>query len=331
MPQHVPTYATTFGRAFVDALSSHPELGGAMQAVAKEYSGERIAIGDAHEALELLIRLTRDEDLGLKAARCLRIGDAGPVDYLLRSAATVRRAIDSACVYARLMNEVLDIELVVASEMALLRFDNAVVLPRAALDFQVGGMFRTHVRHWFGDRLTGLTVCFPHEAPDDLSEYRETFEGAAMAFGRPALGFAFDARYLELPLEQADPHLEELLSRQAERALGALRAKGLGADVRRAVAQTLARRRASLVRVASRFGISPSTLARRLGEEGTSFREILDAVRAEVARQYLRQSPLDLADIAKRVGFSDSAAFGRAFRRWTGQTPGQYRRRTELM
>jgi len=332
MTQHLPTYSTSFVRAFAEVLGDRTAFGATALAISKAREGERIAIGVAHEALEWFVRSSADPHLGLKAARHLHCGDVGSIDYLLRSAATVRDAIDSASVYARLINEILDVELEIGEQTALVKLHNTVELPRAALDFQIGGLFRIHVRNWFGDRLPAVTVWFPYDEPADLTEYRETFHDIALAFGKPALAFVFDRRFLDLPLEQADPALEELLSQQAERALGTLRgSKGLGADVRRAIAQTLQRRRASLARVASRFGMSPSTLARRLDEEGTSFREILDAVRMELAARYLRQSPLELADIAKRVGFCDSTAFGRAFRRWTGQTPREYRRRTALM
>ena len=73
--------------------------------------------------------------------------------------------------------------------------------------------------------------------------------------------------------------------------------------------------------VATRFSMSDRTLRRRLREEATSYREILDDVRAELARHYLTKEKRGIEEVALLLGFSDPSAFTKAFRRWTGQTP----------
>jgi AraC-like DNA-binding protein len=81
----------------------------------------------------------------------------------------------------------------------------------------------------------------------------------------------------------------------------------------------------SIDAIADLLRMSPCTLQRRLGELGTQFSDILDGVRADEARTALTTTGLPLAEIAWRLGYADLAAFSRAFKRWTGQSPGQFR------
>jgi AraC-like DNA-binding protein len=73
--------------------------------------------------------------------------------------------------------------------------------------------------------------------------------------------------------------------------------------------------------------VSTRTLRRRLSEEGSSYREIVDEVRADLARHHLAREKRDIDDVAFLLGFSDQSAFTKAFRRWTGRTPADYARR----
>ncbi|MDI1480323.1 helix-turn-helix transcriptional regulator [Polyangium sp. y55x31] len=74
--------------------------------------------------------------------------------------------------------------------------------------------------------------------------------------------------------------------------------------------------------------MSPRTLQRRLDAEGVRFSELLDGAREEMARRWVTEPSTTLADVAARLGFSDVATFGRAFKRWTGMPPGTYRKLT---
>jgi AraC-like DNA-binding protein len=77
--------------------------------------------------------------------------------------------------------------------------------------------------------------------------------------------------------------------------------------------------------IADRLHLSERTLRRRLQAEGTRHKKLVEEIRQELATRYLESSDLGVADIAFLLGFSQAAAFNRAFRRWTGKTPGEYR------
>jgi AraC-like DNA-binding protein len=87
----------------------------------------------------------------------------------------------------------------------------------------------------------------------------------------------------------------------------------------------LPRGQVSLTGIADDLNMSPRTLQRRLGEHGLSYQSLLDAVREQLACRYLQQNNLTYLELAYLLGFSEQSAFNRAFRKWTGTPPGQYR------
>ena len=103
-----------------------------------------------------------------------------------------------------------------------------------------------------------------------------------------------------------------------------------GDRVRVAVAETLRCGRPGTRAVAERLHISERTLRRRLHEEGTTFKALLDDIRRQLAIQYLEQPELGIAEIAFMLGFSQTPAFSRAFKRWTGVAPIEQRKQSRL-
>ena len=130
------------------------------------------------------------------------------------------------------------------------------------------------------------------------------------------------------PLPGADAALSAIVRRRLEQVLpDALlpTSASLGARVRRMLVEDLGQTTLTADSVAKTLAMSRRTLTRRLGEEGTSFRAIMDDVRAELSRALLQDRSLSIADVAFFLQYSEPAAFHRSFRRWTGQTPQNYR------
>jgi AraC-like DNA-binding protein len=180
-------------------------------------------------------------------------------------------------------------------------------------------------------RSTGATVearrvWFMHPRPRDLGPLHRFFGTRDLDFGRDDNGFAFDAALLDRPTPGGDPLLLATVEPLAE---AALRAQPPAHDFSVEVAtriRALFPDAANVDAVAAALHMSARTLQRRLGEAGAQFSEVLDAVRADEARHALLGSDVPLAEIAWRLGFADLATFSRAFKRWTGQPPGTYRR-----
>ncbi|MGH8853481.1 MAG: helix-turn-helix transcriptional regulator, partial [Telluria sp.] len=127
------------------------------------------------------------------------------------------------------------------------------------------------------------------------------------------------------------PSLYPVLRRHAERLLDQRSATGDGilVQVRAAVLHDLARGQARLPAVAGRLGMSSRTLQRKLAGAGASFQQLLDGVRYDLARDYLRRRELSLVDIAFLLGYQEQSAFSHAFREWSGTNPGAWRERCE--
>jgi AraC-like DNA-binding protein len=321
-----PTYPAKFFTSFVEVLRDWPDLHARLEQTIPAL-GERVSVDVAHRALVFAVEQTRDPDLGLKAARNIKLGAAGGVDYVVSSAPDVRKAVEHAGRYSRLINDVLHVLLVEEGSFATVRLENSVTLPRPASDFEVAGFFRNHVASWFEEQLGEVTVCFEHAAPDDLSEYRATFAPSRLRFSAGFYGFTFDRRLLAMPLRRADPNLQEVLVPYVDESLNRLpAARTVTGDVRSLIQNELPLGGPDAATIASRLGMSLRTLSRRLAGEGTSFRELMDDVRRCQALDHVGNSSLDLSEIAHRLGFSHGAAFHRAFRRWTGQPPLRYRR-----
>jgi AraC-like DNA-binding protein len=166
-------------------------------------------------------------------------------------------------------------------------------------------------------------VCLCQPPPADIEPYRRIYR-IRLRFRAEYHGVAFAAACLDRPLTGADPlvyrqTLEEIA------ALSALDSGGLAGQIRRVLRRLLiggaGQAETSLEEVSKLFSIHPRTLNRRLRDQGTSFKALIDALRYEVARQLLRDTRLPAAEIASALGYSEPAAFNRAFRRWSGMAP----------
>lgn len=327
-PVERPCYSARLMQPFLDVLRSHPAIADAMSgATATGDLDARIPIEFAHGALLDAVRITGDANLGLKAARRTSFGDAGALDYLVCSGATVIEAVEVAARHMRLVNDALTLDLIVEGESARIELSSAVALPRPACDFLIAGLFRNYCRVWFDAVLPNVLVAFRQEAPPDTSEYESTFAPAQVRFSRECDGFVFPASHLETRLRGADPRLHQVLQRHAENVLASLpELQSVTSNVRALIIAELERGSASATYIAAKLGISSRTLGRRLELEGTTFKTLLDDVRRQLALEMVGLRDQPFSEIAAALGFSQPAAFHRAFRRWTGITPLQYRR-----
>jgi AraC-like DNA-binding protein len=192
------------------------------------------------------------------------------------------------------------------------------------------------VAQWMmlGRSLVGRTwsprrVAVRHEAPGDADAYERWFN-APVAFGAKRVEIVFDAQLLDLPVVGADPTLVRLLDRHIEQVLARLpRAASLVDRVRAEAARSISDGAApTAASIARALNMSERTLLRRLSEEDATPSDIIADVRRELASQYLRDPAVSITEAAFLLGYSEPSAFHRAFKRWTGVTPAEFRERT---
>lgn len=139
-------------------------------------------------------------------------------------------------------------------------------------------------------------------------------------------GYRFPAKWLELPVVQNLESVEEFLHQAPACLLVKYRDQAsLTERIRRMLRKYLAEEMPSLEAISEMLATTPQTLRRRLQREGQGYQRIKDALRRDVAVAYLTQSELPLLEVAAKVGFSEASTFHRAFKGWTGLTPGAYR------
>jgi AraC-like DNA-binding protein len=321
------SYLGRFVRPFGQLLARYPAVSrvalDGFRALARE---PRVAALASHEALTRWVAVTGDAALGLQAGQLLCFGEGGVLDFAMHSAPSLRDASELASRQVRLYGDALQISLEVTGERALLRFHNQLGWPRVVADFALSAWYNVHLRRQL-PAASDVECWFGYEAPSELADYQQAFASARVKFGMSCYGFVFDAKDLDAPLLGSDAslhavhisYLTALVERLADRRTLAPRVSAL-------IAEQMSRGRPSAAYVTRRLKISRRTLSRRLVEEGTSFKALLDDSRRRLALRFITAGDVPLDDISTQLGFARVQGFHRAFRRWSGTTPGDYRR-----
>lgn len=335
----VPTMEVPHVSARIGALIVHAAESAGVDAVrfAAEMGFDPAVVRDpdARIPLELEERLWDEaarrsgvDSFGLRAAQSMRPGAFDVLDYAVRTAPTLRAALERLARYNRLVHDVARFTLVdrEATVRVEHRFSRPGLQPcRQASEFTIASIVA------FGSALTAkpvrpLTVEFIHEAPSSSSAHRMLF-GLEPRFSSAVNAIELDRETVEREIPGADPALSAVIERHAEALLaGRPEIESTAQRVRRELASMLRDGDASLVAAAKRVGMSARSLQRRLADEGLSFDAVLDDLRRELALRYLADPRIAIAEVAYLTGFSEPSAFHRAFKRWTGTTPGDARR-----
>ncbi|TIH10754.1 AraC family transcriptional regulator [Pseudomonas leptonychotis] len=293
---------------------------------------QRIAASTYLELLGHGVRLTGDAQLGLHLGEAVRPGYYGVLGYLIMSCATLADALHRQARYAALVGNLGRVDL--ADEPLREGLEPQVAHSwQPLLAQQQRQLSEETLAGWvtFGHWISGLDippteVRFQHSAPADTVEYQRIFR-CPVLFDQADNALVFPKRLLATPLGQADAQVRLMLDAYADRLLGEIQQGHCVLDrARLELARQLPEVGADLQQIAARLALSPRTLQRRLREAGLSFNQLVDETRQQLVLHYLRDPALELAEIAFLVGFSEPGSLARAFRRWTGQSPGEYRR-----
>ena len=340
--EHPATLAGSVSVAYLQGLVEHLERQGvaAQTLLARarltpallQQRERRVAASAYLQLLGEGCRLSGDDCLGLHLGEAVRPGYYGVLGHLVMSCATLGDALHRQARYASLVGSLgrvgLDDEPSRAGCEALVAHSWAPFLVQ-----QQRQVSEETLAGWvsFGRWITGLDippteVRFRHAAPADTSEHQRIFR-CPVLFGQADNALVFPKRLLSLPLSQADAQVRAMFEGYAERLLAELdQGRSVLDRARLILAQQLPEQGADLQAIASALALSPRTLQRRLGEAGLSFSQLVDETRQQLVLHALHEPSLDLGEIAFRVGFSEPGSLLRAFRRWTGTTPGEYRR-----
>ena len=273
-------------------------------------------------------RLSGDEAIGLRLVELVEPEALDVVGYAAYSSSNLGEALSRFIRYSRLIHE--GVNWTLETKGNVTRITHSVPgihlpLPGVLCQWVVANII-VNVRRMTGLHLVPFQVGFQHQQPDDISSYRELFQ-APVEFEQAVNSFTFDAAWLNQPLLKSDPGLCALLDRYAEELLAKLpRTENIVDSVRQEISVGLRGGDPGLDAIAQKLRFAPRTLQRKLKEAGTSHQELLDEMRRELSIHYLQERHMAVCEVAFLLGFSETSAFHRAFKRWTGTTPGEFRR-----
>lgn len=276
-----------------------------------------------------LVAATGDpHDLGLQAGSRYHLTTYGIWGFALISSPTLRNALAVGLRYFDLTFAFTALTSAEEDGELLLRLDSAGV-PAEVRRFVVArdtAALRTAQRELLGP-APPLRVELALPAPPDLRPWRRTF-GVRPVFDAPLTQVVLPAELLDLPLPQADEHTAAMAEQQCRDLLTRRQARvGLSGRVRDAVLRSPGAV-PSVDGAAAALHLSARTLRRRLAEEGTSYRGLVDEVRETLAEELLRTGGLTVEEVARRLGYAETASFTHAFTRWKGVSPRRYAQRT---
>jgi AraC-like DNA-binding protein len=288
----------------------------------------RIAAAAADALWEAASAAAGDPALALHAAEQTPYGAFRVLDYLAASGATLGEGLGRVAAYFPLVDP--RGSLAVGDgrgDPVAVTFTSTegVPLPPAAQEYTLA-ILVSRVRHVLSPSWRPAEVRLAFARPEEVREHTRVF-GVEPRFGAPTAALAISRADWARPTASGDPGLFAALDGHARALLERAGAAPLAERIRAAIAADLPGHEPSLAAVARRLALSPRSLQRRLAEAGTSFARTVDLVREERAKAALRSGDVAIAEVSWLLGFSEQSAFTRAFRRWTGASPTEWRRR----
>ena len=275
------------------------------------------------------VRLSRDPSLAFRTGISMHVSAYGMYGYAILCGADFRRTMAFCEKYHALATPLVAMAFREASGIASWDVDPIIrahpddPLYRFIVEMQMG-VTLSLVRDVMGSDFRPREIALTYARPIDPFPL-ETLAGCGATFGQPANRFVFDAAWLDASPTLGNVTTYAFVVSLCDDLLGSLSARaGIAGRIRASLLNDIARH-PTLPTTARQLGTTERTLRRQLAQEGTSFRELIDELRAQVAIRYLRETTMTNDDIAGALGFSDAANFRHAFRRWTDRSPSDFR------
>jgi AraC-like DNA-binding protein len=319
------TWVKAFGRA-LDAAGCD---GSALLAEAgfelKDFSGPdaRCPLAKTEQLWRVALKATGDPAFGVKLAKHFPHTTFHALGYGLSASSTLKEAFERVQRYSHVVSDAMAYRFYPSGSEYHFLMEPLTEVRAESVDALVG-MYLRMCRSLIGRDFSPLGIELRRPRPAVLDDFERLWR-APLRFNSEVNRLRFDRDSMERLLDSANPELARLSDAISARYLARIERHNIEARVRTVLTRRLQQSEPTQEEVAEILNVSARTLQRKLGDCGTSFKEILDETRHALALAYLSEPQHSLAEITHLLGFSCSSAFTRAFRRWTGRSPTDWR------
>ncbi len=291
---------------------------------------------DSHIPVETYIAIqeeaastTQDPCFGLHMGEFAEPGSWSILGYMMMNCQTLSEAAEKSARYSKIVGNLIQMKAQLGwgkVKVILSTPKHAPALSRHCFESTLSSTVRMG-RSLTGKQIDPLEVCFDYSQPASISEYERIFHSPVL-FDQKQTSITFDIRVGNTPLLQPNRNLLEQFENYAREYLAEI--EGIDKTTRAVTKHILARldsKDLTLVSIADEMSMSVRTLQNHLKSEGVVFRELLEDTRVRLAKKYLCEN-YTVEDITYLLGFSEPSVFRKAFKKWSGSTPREYREMT---
>jgi AraC-like DNA-binding protein len=285
--------------------------------------GARCPLANTARLWELSVAATGDPAFGIKVASHIKNTTFHALSYGLSASSTLREAFERLQRYCHVGSCVVEYDFFRCGSEYHCVIDTTAAVPLESIDALVSAQLRM-CRSLLGRDHSPLLIELQRPRPARIDDFERLLR-APLRFKAARNRLIFDSTSIERPLDGGSPELARHSDAIALQYLARIDRDDIPARVREVLVQRLEKGEPSQEEVAEQLNLSARTLQRRLGESGVTYKQLLDGTRRGLAMAYLRTPQHSVSDVTYLLGFSCDSSFTRAFRRWTGQSPSDWR------
>jgi AraC-like DNA-binding protein len=273
---------------------------------------------------EAAAELSGDPCIGLHLGEKMPVYKGQILEYLLLSSTTFGDGLRRVLSYQRLISDAMHGEVTESTTPFLTNYfsEHQYLTPHLA-EAMVVSLIR-FLQSVSDDKFKPTRICFTHAAKTNLEEYQRVFQ-CPVEFNTQQFKLYFDPKILDYRSPYAEPELLSMHVQSADQHMEQLEKRDLILEVRSQVGALLESGDITLERISHELSIRPRQLRHQLTLAGTSLQRIITQHRKSLSRRLLSQTDESIAEIVYLTGFSEPSTFYRAFKRWEGMTPIEYR------
>lgn len=291
-----------------------------------QHADNRIETEQLKQLIEAAAQHTGDDYFGLSQGMLMEFADLGILGYVISHSKTVGDALQAYLRYYQILMDCVHTIITIEEEQLVIRFieEEALHLSRHCMDEMAVGLSRI-IKALAMQPLPLRQVSFTYEQPGSIGPYIEAF-GLAPQFAQRYTELRFDKDILNCEVMYADHYMLQAFEEMAQAAMKRLlQGKQFSDRVIEWMHQCMPNSFPTLKQTAEAFYMSERRLQQKLAEEQTTFIQLANQVKKELAISLLKQDECSISQIAYLLHFAEPSSLQNAFKRWTGKTPGQYR------